>query len=72
MNDTVTVNKMCEAVLYNSMAWALEKTDKYAQRAAHYIDTWFINPETYMYPNLDYGQMHRGPDGQNGTKTGVL
>jgi hypothetical protein len=72
VNDTVTVNKMCDAVFYNTIAWAIDRNPKYEKRAAHYIDTWFLNPDTYMLPNLDYGQMQRGPKGQTGTNTGVL
>lgn len=72
VNDTITVNKMADAVLYNSLAWAITRLPRYEKRVVHYIDTWFLNPDTYMYPNLDYGQMQRGPTGQTGTRTGVL
>ena len=40
--------------------------------AVSFIQTWFLDSDTAMNPNLDYGQMQRGPDGQNGTHTGVL
>jgi hypothetical protein len=40
---------------------------------ASFINTWFINSETAMNPNLNYAQMSRGPgDGQLGQHTGVL
>lgn len=33
----------------------------YAHRAVSYIDTFFLNPATYMNPSLQYGQLIRGP-----------
>jgi len=72
VNDTLTVNKMADAVLYNSIAWALDGSKKYETNTVNFIKTWFLDEETYMKPNLDYGQMHRGPTGQKGTQTGIL
>ncbi len=37
-----------------------------------FIQTWFLDSDTAMNPNLNYAQMQRGPDGQIGTHTGVL
>jgi len=73
VNNVITVNKMADAVLYNSLAWAIDGSSKYEQRVVDYINTWFLDEKTYMKPNLDYGQMHRGPGaGQKGTATGLL
>jgi len=73
VNDTITVNKMADAVLYNSLAWAIDGSSKYEKRVVDYINAWFLDKKTYMKPHLDYGQMHRGPgDGQRGTQTGLL
>jgi hypothetical protein len=44
----------------------------YSASIASFIKVWFIDPDTAMNPNLNYAQMDRGPDGQNGTHTGVL
>ncbi|KAF8308903.1 chondroitin AC/alginate lyase [Clavulina sp. PMI_390] len=33
----------------------------YAAKAVSYIDTFFLNPSTAMNPNLQYGQLIRGP-----------
>lgn len=63
---------MSDAVFYNAMAWVFTGSKKYSVNAAHYIDTWFVNPATAQTPNLDYAQMHRGPDGQTGDHTGLL
>lgn len=73
VNDTITVNKMADAVYYNSIAWALDGNSKYEQNTVKFIKTWFLDAATFMQPNLNYGQMHRGPgDGQKGTQTGLL
>jgi len=47
-------------------------TQYYMNNAVHYIDTWFINPNTFMYPHLDFAQGRRGVGGNNGSYTGVL
>lgn len=73
VNDTITVNKMADAVYYNSIAWALDGTAKYEANTVKFIKAWFLDEATYMKPNLDYGQMHRGPGaGQKGSQTGIL
>lgn len=65
---------MSEAVLYNAMAWVITGDGKYSANAANYLSTWFLNPDTAMTPNLNYGQLQRGPgpSGQEGTHTGLL
>ncbi|KAF9781242.1 chondroitin AC/alginate lyase [Thelephora terrestris] len=72
VNDTGAFQTMSDAVLYNTLAWAINGSDVYMNNAVHYIDTWFINPATYMYPNLDFAQGRRGVGGNNGSQTGVL
>lgn len=63
---------MSDAVFYNTLAWVLTGSANYSANAAHYIDTWFINPATAQTPNLEYSQMQRGPSGQIGAHTGLL
>ena len=72
LNDIGNFGDLSDAVLYNSLAWAINGSSKYSSNVAHFIDTWFINPDTAMKPNLNYAQMQRGPTGQVGTHTGVL
>jgi hypothetical protein len=72
VNDTGEFQTMSDAVLYNTLAWVINGSDAYMKNAVHYIDTWFINPDTYMYPNLDFAQGRRGVGGNNGSQTGVL
>ena len=66
---------MSNAVLFNSLAWALSsKNSTYSSRAVTWIKAWFLDEDTYMNPNLNYAQMQRGPgpEGQMGTHTGIL
>ncbi len=72
VNDVGEFDDMANAVLYNSLAWALNGSSVYAARVASYVSTWFLDDATYMTPNLNYAQMNRGPKGQNGTHTGLL
>ncbi|KAI1792432.1 chondroitin AC/alginate lyase [Ganoderma leucocontextum] len=72
VNDVGEFDDMANAVLYNSLAWALNGSSVYAARVTKYISTWFLDDATYMTPNLNYAQMERGPNGQNGTHTGLL
>ena len=72
--DSPAAVKMPEAVLYNALAYALQKTAATSKNAASFIDTFFLAPKTAMAPNLNFGQMVRGPgaDHQKGTFTGIL
>lgn len=72
VNDTGDFQTMSDAILYNTLAWVISGSNVYMNNAVHYIDTWFINPNTYMYPNLDFAQGRRGVGGRNGSHTGVL
>lgn len=72
VNDTGAFQAMANAVLYNTMAWVITGSSNYSANAASYINTWFIDPDTSMNPNLNYAQLPRGPNGQTGTHTGVL
>ncbi|KAM5538155.1 hypothetical protein V8D89_008042 [Ganoderma adspersum] len=72
--DSPAVVTMSQAVLFNAIAYALTKTKAYSQNAAKFIDTFFLASSTAMNPNLNFGQLVRGPgkEHQMGTFTGVL
>jgi hypothetical protein len=72
VNNTGDFQAMSDAVFYNALAWVLTGQSKYAANAANFIDTWFINPDTFQTPNMQYAQMERGPTGQVGVHTGLL
>ncbi|KZP15847.1 chondroitin AC/alginate lyase [Athelia psychrophila] len=72
VNNTGQFQAMSDAVFYNTLAWVLTGKSNYSANAAHFLDTWFLDPTTGMTPNLQYAQMNRGPTGQVGTHTGAL
>jgi hypothetical protein len=39
-----------------SLAWYFTGEEKYAQKSAELLLTWFLNDDTKMNPNLEYGQ----------------
>ncbi|KAF7978766.1 hypothetical protein HWV62_44800 [Athelia sp. TMB] len=72
VNNTGQFEAMSDAVFYNTLAWVLTGSSNYSVNAAHFLNTWFLDPFTGMTPNLQYAQMSRGPTGQIGAHTGVL
>ena len=72
--DSPAAVSMPESVLYNALTYALQKTASASQTAASFLDTFFLAQKTAMAPNLNFGQMVRGPgaDHQKGTFTGIL
>ncbi|THH34046.1 hypothetical protein EUX98_g7 [Antrodiella citrinella] len=65
---------MPESVLFNVLTYATTKSQVHSQTAAKFIEAFFMTPATMMHPNLNFGQLVRGPgkDHQVGTFTGVL
>lgn len=72
VDNTGDFDAISNAVLYNAMAWVLNGSDAHAANAVRFVQTWFLDADTAMNPNLNYAQMQRGPNGQLGTHTGVL
>ena len=72
INDIGNFEDMANAVLYNSLAWVINGSSVYAENAVRFINTWFLDAESGMNPNLEFSQMQRGPTGQTGTHTGIL
>jgi len=61
---------LCETVSILSMAYYFSDKQKYAARTALLIKTWFINDETKMNPNLNFGQGVRGKS--DGRSVGII
>jgi hypothetical protein len=55
-----------------SLAYYLTSDDKYAQKAVENLRIWFINKETKMNPNMNFGQTIPGKRGGKGRGAGVL
>lgn len=60
VNNTGDFQAMSDAVFYNALAWVLTGSSNYSANAADFIDTWLIDFDTAMTPNLQYGQLQRG------------
>ena len=75
LHDSPSAVAMAQAVLYNAVAFALQKSTKaFSQNTAKFIDVFFLSPTTGMNPNMNFGQQVRGPgkEHQMGTWTGIL
>ncbi|RPD61570.1 chondroitin AC/alginate lyase [Lentinus tigrinus ALCF2SS1-7] len=72
INDIGEFEDMANAILYNALAWAINGSSVYSANVARFVNTWFLAADTAMTTNLAYAQMERGPNGQNGTHTGIL
>jgi len=51
---------LCESVYTLSMAYYFSGEKKYAEKASKLIRVWFLDPETKMNPNLNFGQAIKG------------
>ncbi|MBN9660047.1 MAG: alginate lyase family protein [Acidobacteria bacterium] len=52
--------RMSNAVLALALSAALNRDAEAAARAWQLLDVWFLQPDTYMNPNLEFGQAIRG------------
>lgn len=50
-----------------SLAYMMTGSEKYAEHAVKMLDTWFLNPDTRMNPNMTYAQLIPGRDAVRGT-----
>ncbi|KAJ6588175.1 alginate lyase-domain-containing protein [Mycena capillaripes] len=74
INDIGAFFNVSDAILYNALAFSFDNKSSsvYSQNIVKIVNTWFLDSELGMNPNLDFAQMQRGPNGQVGTHTGVL
>jgi hypothetical protein len=61
-------------VLYNALSYAFKGSPAYSRNVVTFLRTFFLDPKSGMNPNMNYGQLVRGPGkaGQSGTFTGIL
>lgn len=56
ITDAVNLSELNTKCKFLSLAWYFTGKQQYAAKATELLDTWFINPDTRMNPNLNYGQ----------------
>ena len=69
-----SMNEMSQAVFFNAMSYAITGTRSYSQKAVSFLEAFFLEKDTAMTPNVNFGQIVRGvgPEHRVGTFTGVL
>lgn len=70
LTDHDYLHEMIQAVKSLSMTYFLTDDEKYAAKAALFLRTWFILPETRMNPHLNFGQ--RIPGITEGRNIGII
>ncbi|MBT8317844.1 alginate lyase family protein [Lutibacter sp.] len=68
--DRKRLGFMGKSVRDLSLAYYFTNDEKYAQKAISMIDTWFVNSETLMNPNLEFAQSV--PGNPNNRRSGIL
>ncbi len=68
--DRSNLYDMYSAIKSLSVAYHLSKDEKYAEKTAAYIKTWFVNDSTRMNPNMRYAQGIPGK--YDGTPSGII
>jgi hypothetical protein len=68
------INTFSQAVLYIAMGYAFRNEPSLSETFANFMEAFFVNEATKMNPNVDFGQVVRGPgrEGRVGKFTGVL
>ncbi|KAF5390349.1 hypothetical protein D9757_002788 [Collybiopsis confluens] len=66
------INLACDAILNNAQAYAFTGEINYGRTMISTLNTLLFDQKTGMKPNMNYGQVVRGPGKQNGSFTGPL
>ncbi len=68
--DRLRIERMSYDSLAMSVCYRLTRDERYAQRAALQLRTWFIDPETSMSPHLEFSQVI--PGHSSGRSFGII
>jgi hypothetical protein len=63
---------MSQAVLHNAVSFVLTGQSTYASQAVKFLDTFFLEKKTRLHPKVEFGQVTRGPQKQQGTYEGLV
>ncbi|KAJ7107625.1 chondroitin AC/alginate lyase [Mycena crocata] len=76
LNGPSAINAASQSILDNAVCCALQGTtaDACCQNVLRFIDAFFLTPATRMSPNMNFGQIVRGPgsSSKQGTFTGLV
>ncbi|MDD2798595.1 MAG: alginate lyase family protein [Bacteroidales bacterium] len=70
--DRAPLGAMARSVYTLSLAYYLTSDYKYAKKAVENIRIWFLNKETKMNPNMNFGQTIPGRNNGKGRGEGIL
>jgi len=70
--DAKNLHMMISSVNTLALAYYYSNDKRYADQAALFIKTWFINPATKMNPNLTYAQFIKGKNNNTGMTGGII
>ncbi|KAJ3836883.1 chondroitin AC/alginate lyase [Lentinula raphanica] len=66
------IDKTSDGFLSNVLASVFSGNHQYVKAAINILNAFFLDPETKMNPNVNFGQVVRGPGDSIGTFTGPL
>lgn len=70
--DSGLLSELVERCKYLSVAYYLTEDDRYFDRFMAQIKVWFLDKETYMYPNFEYTAVVPGKNGNKGRISGLI
>ena len=62
VSDRENLQKVIKGVETLGLAYFFTANEEYAEHATTILQTWFLNPETKMNPNLNFGQIVKGKE----------
>ena len=70
--DNSILSELAECCLYLSKAFFITEEIKYYDVFVSQLKCWFIDRDTYMYPNFEYSQVIPGKNNNMGRSTGMI